>query len=316
MQKGLRQTFVLAAVTVTTFFVLAPAAISAPIIDNGIIGAGRWEVDVLAGGETRAGILTPVAPPGATDVIFDYFHYVDVGANGGGVRLGNTTITMPPALTGPNQVTSAGTFAGQNGTISWVAVSSIAPGSPIYQTVLTFSSQNPFGSLRVIQYLDEDVLGISDDHLIVIGTPGTASFQLLTIDDNNNVGVSHAANYLSASNFTYIGWAADEFADLRNAITGAGASYSIPGVVDTSSLPPIVDPRFPGQPAFGPEDITSAIAFDINPNATSASVIFTLGGLPTGQPVVQSIPEPTSLLVFGAALAGVVGFARKRRVRV
>ena len=185
-------------------------------------------------------------------------------------------------MTGPNQVTSTGSFAGANAPIDWTAVSSIAPGSTLYLTSLSFASSMPLGTLRILQYLDEDVLSVIDDHLVVVGTPGAANFQLLTIDDNFSVGVSHAAGYLTATNMTYTGWAADRFPQLRTAITGPGASYSIPGVVDTVDLPPIADPRFPGQPAFGPTDIISAIVFDVDPNATSASVLLSLGGSPAG----------------------------------
>jgi len=302
-----------------TLWSVAPA--EAILIDNGIAGDGRWQINVLNGGETRTGSLDPTGGIGLTDVIFDYFHYVDVGADGGGVRLGGTTITSPASLGGGGSVTSSGTFLGANGLISWRTDSSIAPGSSLYLTEFLFSSPFSFGNVRLIQYLDEDVLGFTDDHLIVLGTPGTDGFQLLTVDDSDNVGVSHAATYSSAVGMSYTGWAADEFSDLRSDITGPGALYSIAGIVDTTSLPVIVggDGRYPGSPAYGPEDITSAIAFDFDPNATYASVIFSLGGSPSGIPPPPPgggsnvIPEPASMMLLGSGLLGMIGFRRKQR---
>lgn len=307
--------------TGTALLALGAAPAAAINIDNGVAGDGRIVVDSLAGGETRTFNLDPTGATGLTEIVFDYFHYIDVGADGGGVRLGSLA-TSGPTLTGAAEVSSSGSFLGQNGTIDWTAVSSIAPGSTVYQTTLSFSSNDPFGVVRVIQYLDEDVLGVSDDRLIVLGTPGGADFNLLTIDDDNDVGISHSASYLTAQGMDYIGWAADEFSDLRSAITGAGAAYSIAGVVDTGSLPDLGiggDARFPGAQAYGPEDITSAIAFDFDPDATFASVIFALGGAPSGTPPPppdddngNQVPEPASMLMFAA---GLLGFAVSRRRR-
>lgn len=288
-------------------------------IDNGVTGDGFWQVDVQNGGESRNGNLDPTGSPGgttaATDVIYDYFHYIDVGADGGAVQLGSTTVTTAAYASGANQVTSAGSFAGQNGTIFWTSVSSIAAGSPLYQTTLSFSSANPFGVVRISQYLDEDVLGAGDDNLVVIGTPGASDFQLLTIDGTNSVGVSHSAGYASATGASYIGWAADQYSALKTAITGAGAAYSIAGVVNTAALPPIVDSRYPGNPAYGSRDITSAIAFDLNASATSASIVFALGGLPSGEapPPVDPLPEPASVSLFGLGLAALNLARRKQR---
>jgi hypothetical protein len=257
-------------------------------IDNGVVGDGFWQVDVQNGGDSFTGNLNPTGAIGNTEVIFEYYHMVDVGANGGGTPLSSTTITSPTALSGPDEVSSAGSFAGQNGTINWSAVSSIAAGSPLYLTELTFTSSSPFGVVRLIQYLDEDVLGFSDDRLIVLGTPGADDFQLLTVDNIDNVGVSHAATYNTALGMDYIGWAARPYRQLLTAIEGAGAAYSIPGIV--TGIPAIDDPRYSSSQEYGTLDITSAIAFDLDPLATSASVIFSLGGSPSGAPT----PPPTA----------------------
>lgn len=118
-----------------------------------------------------------------------------------------------------------------------------------------------------------------DNHLVVLGTPGADDFQLLTIHSTADIGVAHSASYNTAVGMTYVGWAASDYPDLANGIYGwTDQSYSIPGEIQ--DLVPIVDPRFPGSPAYGPEDITSAFAFDLDPSATYASVTMALRGLP------------------------------------
>lgn len=269
-------------------------------INNGVTGDGSWQVAAGEGGDSRVGILDPAGPVGPSNVIFDLSTLVDTGANGGAIALSQTTITSPPVLTAPGQVSSSGTFAGANGPVNWNSVSRIAPGSLVYQNSVTFTSSAPFGSLRVICYLDEDVLGSSDDIMVLFGTAGQSDFNVLTVDNTDNFGVAHAAGYLTSPNATYVGWAADEYSDLINAIANQGTSYSIPGVIDTTSLPPITDPRYPGRMVFGPNDITNAFAFDLNPTTTTATVACSLGGLPTGQPPALAISKT-------AAAAAAVG---------
>jgi hypothetical protein len=288
---------------------------SAALIDNGLAGDGRWQVDVLAGGESRTGNLDPTGAAGITDVLFDYFHYVQVGG-GAGVQLGSTTVTQNPTATGTNQLTSAGNFAGQNGVVNWTAVSSIAAGSPLYMTTLTFTSAQAFGALDLIQYLDEDVYNVSDDNLVVFGTSGAAGFQLLTVDGANNVGVSQSAGFGSAQNATYLGWAADQYSQLKTRIQSGTQTYSVAGVVDLADLPAITDARFPGQPAYGPEDVTTALAFRLNPSATTAQITLALGGSPSGRPVPtpdDTIPEPSTMGLFGAGAVGLLAYRKYRK---
>ncbi len=263
-------------------------AIATPVaaqvtIDNGIAGDGRWEVVSASAGDSTSGSLDPVGPAPLGDVIYELYTYVDTEADGAAGRLADST-TSPATLTGPNQVTSSGSFAGPNGSIDWTAVATVPAGQTRYGVTLHFTSASPFGTVRLISYFDEDVVAgdQSDDVLVVLGTPGHANFFLLTLDQVDDVGVGHAAGFLSSLNATYVGWAADSWPNLQLAIGGAGATYSIPGTINTVNLPPYVEPRYPGSPAYGPRDITQAFAFDLDPGATSATIEVSLAGSPDG----------------------------------
>jgi hypothetical protein len=278
-------------------------------IDNGIPGDGRLEVVSGRAGETSTVNIDPTGPPPLQDIMFELNHYVDVGADGGAVQLGNTTITREPTVTGPGQVTSAGTFLGSNdgNTISWTAVATIPAGSSKYVTTITFSSTRAFGSTRLIQYADIDVNPLGSNDLVVLGTFNQPNFQLVTVQDPANGNIAFTQAQPQVTNANCVGWAAQPFADLRSAITGAGASYSPAGAV--VSLNQTTDSRFPGSPAFGPADITIAIACDLNPNATSATVILTVAAqAETKSATVTSVTGSVQARSQGAFLAVTPGF--------
>lgn len=283
-------------------FVLMAATGHAPAqsvtINNGVEGDGAWNVSVQAGGDSGSGELDPSGELGPTNVIFNLSTLVESG--GSALSLSDTSIAQEPVLSAPGQVSSGGHYEGPNGRVQWSAVSTIAPGSTTYNNTVSFSSDTPFGDQRVYCYLDEDVLGASNDLMVLFGTPGAADFNVLTVDSVENVGVAHAAGYLSATNATYIGWAADQFSNLISDIFDGTATFSIPGVIDTASLPPTSDPRYPGRPAYGPEDITNAFAFRLDANATSAQISCSLGGLPTGR-------LPTLAIAKSAAATARIG---------
>lgn len=263
-------------------------------IDNGVTGEGAWQVSVDIGGDTSFGELDPVGFD-ADDLIFEFLTYVDDGDDGTFEPLSSTTVSSPPTLTGVGEVTSSGSFAGPNGTIDWTAVATIPQGETVYEVVITFDSANPFGDVRVINYFDQDVFGASDDVLILLGTSGQADFQMLTLDDTNDVGIGHFADYFPGTDATYLGFAADEFSELRSLIAGGSASFSIDGEIDTTSLPPTTDSRFPAADAFGPADITGAYGFDLNPTSSQATLAFALGGSISGEPVAPG-PGPDAEL--------------------
>jgi hypothetical protein len=258
-------------------------------INNGIPGLnGSWDVNVLQGGNSNEANLGVSDTVGRLDLVFSFATYVDVGSNGNGFTLDDSAANGNTPVLGPNNtVSSSGQFPGVNGEIFWTSAAHIPLGSQSYQVIVNFTSPQPFGALRVINYLDEDVLGASDDRLILLNATNSPNFQLLTIDNVAGIGISHTTAFQSAVNASYIGWAASDFPNLRELIISAtGAQYSINGVIDPLDFPASVDPRFPFSRAYGPADATAAFAFDLNPNATTATVVFGLGG----QPNVQSDP--------------------------
>jgi hypothetical protein len=271
-----------------------PEVDNGTLIDNDVPVAtvGHFEIQMLDGGESREGGFTA---QGRTllfaneDFIFDYFSFVDVGSDGGAERLGETTITQAATLISEDVVESRGFFLGESEQqINWIATTSIADGDTRIQNTITFTTESPngeeennieqialpLGDLRFISYLDEDVSGSSNDILFTSGTPGSADFKVFTVDGPERVGFAQSGVYTATAslleNATWDGWAADEFSDLRSAITGAGTTYSVAGNVDTTDLPPSADPE--QGTIFGPADVTTAFAWTVNPEATTATI--------------------------------------------
>ena len=67
-------------------------------LDNGTVGDGHWTVDAGNGCDSRSGSIDPTGATGLSDVIFDYFTYVDPGADGGGVEINATRPRIRPML--------------------------------------------------------------------------------------------------------------------------------------------------------------------------------------------------------------------------
>lgn len=261
-----------------------PRLPTGPEVNNGLLidndvpanAVGHFEAQPDDGGGIR---ISGVTVQGRTllatnsDFIFDFANYIDVGRDGAAVDLSTTTVTSPATLVSPDVVVSTGTFAGPNGPITWRAETRFDNGIAILYNTLTFTSAQPFGNVRYVSYLDEDVQGISDDILYPKGTPGEPDFRAFTLDGPERFGFSHGGFYTPSAelvNATYDGWAADEFPELDSIITGAGTTYSIPGNIDTVSLPPFTDPTL-GQ-VYGPQDVTTAFAWTLDPNATTSTV--------------------------------------------
>ena len=283
-------------------------------INNGVPRetVGHYEVTVTTGGETREAVVTAARLASndvivGTDVVFDYFSYVDPGAPGGGFQLSsfqaNGSAPVPDPGN-PNIVTSNGSFAGisqpganQPNTILWTAVSSIAPSGQVMNTRFTFTTENggPLGALRFLQYLDEDVQGAGDDVFLSAGTAASGDLELFTFDNTDVFGLSHSGALLPGTDLqsaSFTGWAADRFNNMKPLIEGVGQAVSPTGVI--TNLLGLQHPQLGG--VLGPADIVSVLAWDVDPSAASAVITTSLGGIPISAQTVEVRPVGNPLV--------------------
>jgi hypothetical protein len=291
------------------FLLSIPMGANALEISNGVPEGtvGHYRVDVTAGGETRTAFVTAARFASndifTTEVVFDYSSLVDPGNDGLGFSLSNSdTVTGPFAdPNNPNIVTSSGSFFGVNqNVISWTAVSSIAPGAQVMTTTYTFTAATgALGPLRFLQYLDEDVQGAGDDVFLPVGTAAGNDLELFTFDNTDVYGLSHSGALLPGTellNAAFAGWAADRFNNMRPLITGAGQPVSPDGVI--TNLLALQHPQL--GPVFGPADVVSVLAWDVvDPNAASAVITTSLGGIPISAQTVETRPVGNQLRCRG-----------------
>jgi hypothetical protein len=271
--------------------VLAASVTSASVdINNGIApeALGHFRVTLDDGGETRNVYVTAEkASDGGLiedEIVYDYYTYIDLGEGNSVLRLGNTTVSEPVAMDGSGNAVSRGTFTGSNGNeIAWEAVSWIIPGEVTMQTRYHFqATSGTLGELTLHQYLDEDVnSSVSDDFLLRTGSADARDLQLFTLDGPERYGISHSGAFSRGQglvNAEFIGWAADEYSDLKSRIQGGTVEVSRTGIINTTSLPAFIDDQF-GQ-VFGPEDVTSTLSWKVAAGATEAYILTSLGGVP------------------------------------
>lgn len=208
------------------------------------------------------------------DVIFEYLNFIDIGGDGNAFDLSTTNITLQPTLVAPDFVVSEGNFAGPNGTVNWRVESTIRTGEATVFNTLRLSSPAPLGDIQFINYLDEDVQGVSDDILYLTGTPGEDDFRAFTLDGPERIGFNQGGIYNATpgqlENAVYEGWAADQYAELLTAIRGGGTAYTIPGNIDLVDLPLTSDAQL-GE-VYGPNDVTTAFAWRVDPNVNEAVI--------------------------------------------
>jgi hypothetical protein len=278
------------------FLLSLPVAAQVPVrINNGVAQGtvGHLQADVITGGQSfnlNVTAARAVSLDAFTEnVLFEYLSFVDPGNDGDAGRLVGSDPVRDPI--DPNTVTSTGSFPGANqNTIVWMAVSSIAPSGQVLTTRFTFASGDggALGPLRFLQYLDEDVENFSTNVFFPMGSAGNGDLQLFTFENTEVYGVSQSGAFLPGTalqNASFAGWAADIFDNMRPQIRGSGQPVLPTGI---NPLPGVQHPQL--GPVFGPADIVSVLAWDVAPNATSAVITTSLGGVPISQQTVELRP--------------------------
>ena len=297
--------------------VLAAGGAQAVPISNGIASGtlGHWAVDVDGGGQTRDGTLTAIRQDTSTlttsEIIFDYFTYLKVGSTA--FQLSTTGASLVSG-----EVVSGGTFTGSEGDlITWTSTSSIAPGSSVMTNTFTFTSTGILGALSLFQYLDEDVVGPSDDVFFTRGSAAGKDLQLFTIDAAQAYGVSHSGAFDSSQGLVdaeFEGWAVDNYNDMKSRLGAGTQSVSTLGVFEAG--PTATTNPFVTGTVYGPIDIVSVLAWTVSRDARSATIVTTLGGVPDVRDIddPHDVPEPGALALTALALLA-AGAARRRTKR-
>ena len=289
------------AILVTAVTLLGGTNAQAVTIDNdeATTTLGYWAVDILAGGESRNGWITAVGTPSttifnATEVIYDYFTFVDTGLLGAAFQLSAMTLSGPTLINnglGTDQVDSSGTFTGAaSNLIDWSVSSTIDDGSTTMKNTFVFTAQiGTLGNIRLFQYLDEDVLGSGNDFFLTKGSFATLDLELFTVDNIEAIGVSHSGALAQADdhlvNSNFVGFAGDQYNGMKPQITAGTQALSVTGVISANlnavaSVHPVVGP------GYGPIDVVSVLAWDVDPSATTATIITTMGGVPEAPPLI------------------------------
>lgn len=306
--KEFRFSSKLALAFIAPLYAFSAVPANALVIDNDIAAGtlGEFSVNLTTGGESREAYISANRLASGDvfreDLLFDYYSYVDVG--NGGIRLSGTA----PVSGGDDTATSGGTFLGAGGnTIGWSVTSAIADGDNTMTSVFNFTAeQGSLGDIRFFQYLDEDIQSVSDDVFFTRGSAATLDLELYTVDNTEVYGVSHSGALDGSQGLvdsTFAGWSACTYNTMKPAIGNGTQTVSTLGDVCGSLAGTAFNHAELGS-VYGPRDIVSVLAWDVLSNATSATIITTLGGVPDVRdiPTETTVPEPTTLALFGAGL--------------
>jgi outer membrane protein OmpA-like peptidoglycan-associated protein len=274
------------------FCILTPYLANALVINNGLNGATAnfFAVDVKTAGSSEEVGLSPGAqvtnPSEFAPQGIIYLYNLHIIVNGTSSVLTGTA----PSYVGPatdNKVTSSGNFVGSEGnTIEWTVDSSIQSGAVQMRNIITFTAvTGTLGDLQVIQYMDQDVDGETDDVFFSKGSAPQGNIELFTLDDNNpnNVGVSQGGAQLEEQgliNASFDGWGACVYGE-RDDFTDGSTTYSKSGVICptlNNALPKVNHPVAGSVSASA--DIITTMSWTVNKNSNQSVIVSTLGGVP------------------------------------
>ena len=242
-----------------------PYLARALVIDNGLLSTegNYFSVDVLTAGSSETVLITdPLATRQGEDIVYLYDLHVVI--DGTATKL----VGSPPILTPSGKVSSNGSFTGSTGnTIEWTVESAIASGAVQMRNAISFTAvSGTLGNIQVIQYMDEDVNGASDDVFFFRGTAAQNNIELFTLDDDDEVavGVSQGGAQFEDQgliNASFDGWAACVFAEKETYIDGS-TIYAPAGIIC-----PTLDSLNTTHPDVGdvkgPADTITAIAWTV-----------------------------------------------------
>lgn len=161
-------------------------------------------------------------------------------------------------------------------TIRWDAESRI---SEFLDTSYHFTADGnlaePIGPLRILQYLDGGIQGSDRDLFIQITDENPLTAVIRFLDNIGLFGVQFYQQNVFDS--TFVGSAVDRFNQIQERIQGSGQPVSIPTIV--TGLPGFQFSYLRLRAfVYGPANLTSVLAWDVNPGAHSTFISTTLEG--------------------------------------
>ena len=226
--------------------------------------ADYFAVVLRGGGATRDTSLA------GTDTIFDYFGYLDTG-------LGVFNLMEhadEPVSTGIGSAVSHSVIDLSGGGQINVTINSVITSNAksMTNTYIFSATGYQLRNAKFFQYMDSDIYEVDDDILTVNGSVATNDLILTTIDPSTSLRQAQTPGYAPIGAYLS-GYGADEYSDLRTAITEGGYDANLNGTIDTSSLG---SGNFSGIGyGYGPDDVTTVFVykFTADHNATISTVL-------------------------------------------